>query len=138
LSAIAPGSGTAAEPALRQVVGSLRRRGLVVFISDLLMDRTLALTALRYLKHRGHEVIVLHIADPAELELAPGEETRYRDPESGVSVTLTPAEWAGAYKETVAGVVKGWGIACRSAGIRYALVPTDLAFGHALSRVLSA
>ena len=37
------GRGTAAEPALRRVVDQLRRRGLVVFISDLLLDRDLAL-----------------------------------------------------------------------------------------------
>ena len=36
---VGAGQGTAAEPALRRVVGQLRRRGLVVFVSDLLLDR---------------------------------------------------------------------------------------------------
>lgn len=133
-----PGHGTAAEPALRQVVGSLRRRGMVVLISDLLLDRSLAITALRFLRHRGHQVLVLHIADPAELDLDRGEEARFRDPETGRAVTLAPREWADAYRETVHEVVRAWGSACRSAGIRYALVPTDLAFGTALARALGA
>ena len=51
------GQGTAAEPALRRVVDQLRRRGLVVFVSDLLLDRDLALKALRFLRHRGHQVL---------------------------------------------------------------------------------
>src|SRR5207302_1016359 len=68
------GGGTAAETALGQITSLLVRRGLVVLVSDLLFDRELALTALRYLRHRGHHVIVLHLMDPAEAELsgAPG------------------------------------------------------------------
>src|SRR6266568_3257944 len=59
------GGGTAAEGALRHVTSLLARRGLVVLISDLLFDRDLALTALRYLRHRGHQVIVFHVMDRA-------------------------------------------------------------------------
>ncbi|MGH7524203.1 MAG: VWA domain-containing protein [Gemmatimonadales bacterium] len=132
------GSGTAAEPALRQVVSALRARGLVVFISDLLLDRALTLKALKYLRHRGHHVLVLHVADPAELELDQGDETRFRDPESESVVTLAPTEWADAYRRTVQGVVRAWGEACRAAGIRYALLPTDVPFGVALGRALRA
>ena len=47
------GAGTAAEPALRQVVAALRSRGMVILISDLLLDRALVLKALKFLRHRG-------------------------------------------------------------------------------------
>src|SRR5919201_303273 len=63
------GGGTAAEAALGRLTSLLVRRGLVVLVSDLLFERELALTALRYLRHRGHQVIVLHLMDPAEAEL---------------------------------------------------------------------
>jgi uncharacterized protein (DUF58 family) len=138
LAATGPGAGTAAEVALRQVVAALRSRGMVIFISDLLLDRALALKALKFLRHRGHQVLVLHIADPAELELAHGDETRFRDPESQAVVTLAPSEWGAAYRETVQGVVRAWGEACRAAGMRYALIPTDLPFGTALGQALKA
>ncbi len=138
LAARSAGQGTAAEPALRQVVGALRTRGLVVFVSDLLLDRELALKALKFLRHRGHDVLVLHVADPAELELARGGETRYRDPETRATVTLEPDEWAGAYRRTVEAVVRAWGASCRAAGVRYALVTTDQPFGSALGRALRA
>ncbi len=136
LGSTGAGNGTAAEPALRQVVAALRSRGMVIFISDLLLDRELALKALKYLRHRGHQVLVLHIADPAELELARGDETRFRDPESQAVVTLAPSEWGAAYRETVQGVVRAWGEACRASGMRYALIPTDLPFGTALGHAL--
>lgn len=133
-----PGTGTAAEAALRQVVATLRRRGLVVFISDLLLDRDLTLKALKFLRHRGHDVLVVQVADPAELELARGEERRFRDPESDRAVTLSPAEWAGAYRRAVEDAVRWWERSCAAAGARHALVTTDLPFGSALARALDA
>src|SRR3970282_1977249 len=92
VSALAPGGGTAAEPALYRVTDLLRRRGLVLFISDLLLDPKLALLALRYLRHRGHQVIVFHIMDPAELTLEDQPEARFEDPESGTGVVERPRE----------------------------------------------
>ncbi|MCI4345037.1 MAG: DUF58 domain-containing protein, partial [Thermoplasmata archaeon] len=86
------GQGTAAHEALRQVTTRLARRGMVMLISDLLFDRTLTLTALRYLRHRGHQVVVLHLMDPAEVELTGPPEVRYRDLESRGSVVVRPRE----------------------------------------------
>ncbi|MEO8633928.1 MAG: DUF58 domain-containing protein [Gemmatimonadales bacterium] len=137
LAGVVPGQGTAAEPALRRVVDLLRRRGLVIFVSDLLLERDLALRALKFLRHRGHQVIVLHVMDPAELDLGGPAEARFEDPETGASVTLRPKDWAGAYRETVAGVVSAWRRACRASGMQYHQLTTDMPFGLALRRVLA-
>ncbi len=136
LSASSVGRGTAAEPALLQVMSQLRRRGLVVFVSDLLMDRDVTLKALRFLRHRGHQVLVLHLMDPAERDLDGAAETRYEDPETGESLVLRPADWAGWYHETVRGVVTQWRVACRSHGIAYELITTDTPFGLALRQAM--
>lgn len=138
LASITPGATTAADAALERVVGTLRRRGLVIFLSDLLLDPAPATTALRYLRHRGHQVIVLHIADPGELALAPGPEQRFRDPEGDLAVTLAPDQWREAYRSAVDRAVHQWRAACHAAGIRYALMPTDVPFGPALARALAA
>ena len=136
LNVLTPGKGTAAEPALRRVVDLLRRRGLVIFISDLLLDRETALRALKFLRHRGHQVIVLHVMDPAELELGGPAEARFEDPETQQGVTLRPKDWADAYRETVLGVVKAWRRACRGSGMQYHQITTDTPFGLALRRVV--
>ncbi len=136
LGQIEPGQGTAAEPALRRVVERLRRRGLVVFVSDLLFDPPLALQALRFLRHRGHQVLVLHLMDPEEVELRGPSEARYQDPESGEAVVLRPADWAAAYSRTVGRVVAEWRVACRKRGIGYEMVTTDTPFGLALRQAL--
>ena len=128
------GRGTAAQSALRHLTGLLARRGLVVLLSDLLFDRDLVLTALRYLRHRGHQVIVFHVMDPAEEELEQGglPEVRFRDPESLASVVARPRELARAYRETVRREIAAWRTACRRHGIAYHHVRTDLPFGMAL------
>ena len=136
LDALVPGRGTAAEPALRRVLGLLRRRGLVVFISDLLLERDLALKALRFLRHRGHQVLVLHLMDPAEVELGGPAEARFEDPETQEAVVLRPRDWAEAYRATVTGVVSAWRRECRRRGIGYARITTDTPFGVALRGAL--
>jgi uncharacterized protein (DUF58 family) len=132
------GQGTAAEPALRRVVDQLRRRGLVVFVSDLLLDRELALTALRFLRHRGHQVLVLHIMDPREVTLRGPSEARFEDPETQASVILRPRDWADDYARTIDQMVLEWRLACRRHGIRYHRVITDTPYGTVLRAALDA
>jgi hypothetical protein len=137
LAGLEAGQGTAAEPALRRVVHQLRRRGLVVFVSDLLLDRELALKALRFLRHRGHQVLVLHVMDPAEVTLGGPAEARFEDPETRDAVVLRPSDWAGAYRETVRAVVHEWRLACRRHGIAYHRVTTDTPYGIVLREALA-
>ncbi|MEP6571842.1 MAG: DUF58 domain-containing protein [Gemmatimonadota bacterium] len=137
LDGLTPGQGTAAEPALRRVVDLLRRRGLVVFVSDLLLDRVLALRALQFLRHRGHQVMVFHIMDPAELTLRGPAEARFEDPETGSSVILRPKDWAAVYQQRVEGVIAEWERDCRRHDIHYHRVTTDTPFGIALRHALA-
>jgi uncharacterized protein (DUF58 family) len=131
---LAPGGGTAAEAALARVTDLLRRRGLVVFLSDLLVPQELVLLALRYLRHRGHQVLVFHLMDPAEVELDAAAQARFVDPESREGVIASPRELRREYRATVERVVAWWRGALRSAGIGYHRVTTDTPFGHALRR----
>jgi len=129
------GHGSAAEAALRHVTSLLTRRGLVVLLSDLLLDRELALTALRYLRHRGHQVVVLHLMDQGERELSGPPEVRFRDPETNDRLVVRPRELARAYRLTVEREIAAWRAACRRHGIAYHHVTTDQPFGHVLRRL---
>ena len=137
LGRVEAGQGTAAAPALQRVVGQLRRRGLVVFVSDLLLDRELAMKALRFLRHRGHQVLVLHVMDPAEVTLQATSEARFEDPETRAAVTIRPRDWAGAYERTVRDAIHEWRAACRRHGIRYHRATTDTPFGLVLREALA-
>ncbi|HET7039431.1 MAG TPA: DUF58 domain-containing protein, partial [Gemmatimonadales bacterium] len=134
LSQVEAGEGTAAEPALRRVTDLLARRGLVVFVSDLLFDRDLALRALQFLRHRGHQVMVFHIMDPREVDLSGPPEARFEDLETGEGVVVRPREFRLAYAETVRRAIDAWRTACRRNGMSYHHVTTDTPFGHVLRR----
>jgi len=136
LGALQPGHMTAAAPALQGVVERLRRRGLVVFISDLLLDQASALHALKFLRHRGHSVLVLHVLDPGELELDGPAEVRFEDPETAAAVVLRPRDWAEVYRKTVSDAIAEWRMSLRREGIRYHAIRTDLPFGRALREAL--
>src|SRR5437879_1756178 len=105
---------------------------LLARANRLLVAVELALTALRYRLHRGHQVIVLHTRDPAEAELSGPPEVRYRDPESAASLVVRPRELARAYPATVRREVDAWRTACRRHGIAYHHILTDMPFGMAL------
>ena len=120
------------------MVDQLRRRGLVVFVSDLLLDRDLALKALRFLRHRGHQVLVLHVMDPAEVALGGPAEARFEDPETRAAVVLRPRDWAGAYRghgpqrRAASGGSPAGGTASR-----YHRVTTDTPYGVVLREALA-
>jgi uncharacterized protein (DUF58 family) len=137
LAALEAGQLTAAAPALERVLGLLRRRGLVILISDLLFDPPAALAAMRFLRHRGHQVMVFHLLDPGELDLEGPAEARFEDPETRTSVVLRPRDWAVMYRRTVETAVADWRRACLSEGISYHRVTTDTPFGLALRAALS-
>ena len=138
LAALKGDGGTRADRALPRVVDLLKRRGMVIFVSDLLLDRDAALRALRFLRHRGHHVTVFHLMDPAEVELQGPPEARYVDPESGDAAVATAADLRRAYRVTVERVVSAWRRACRTSGIGYHRITTDTPFGHALRRAAAS
>jgi uncharacterized protein (DUF58 family) len=61
------GGETAVGKVLARVAERVRRRGLVVLISDLVGDVNDVLSGLRRIRSRGHDVVVFHVLDPAEL-----------------------------------------------------------------------
>jgi uncharacterized protein (DUF58 family) len=135
-----PGAGLAssAPEALRQAARLINRRGLVVLISDLLVDFAEAESAMRGLRAAGHDVTVLHVMDPAERELPSSGEALFADSESGLTVPASIADVRVAYKNTVDEVIGEWRTMFASLGIGYEVVQTDAPFGVPLRRAFAA
>lgn len=117
--------GTVAEGALRELAVRLRRRGLVVLLSDLLVARDETLTALKFLRHHGHEVLVFHLLDPGERELPQASEARFFDPETDDELLVSVADIRAEYREAVRGALSEWQRDLRPHGIDYEVVDTD-------------
>jgi uncharacterized protein (DUF58 family) len=123
---------TDAGTALRDLAGRLRRRGLVILISDLLVDVESARLALRFLRHRGHEVLVLHVIDPGERELPAVGEARFVDPETNEELPVSAADLRREYREAVEHALAEWQSELAPQGIDYVVVGTDEPLAHAL------
>lgn len=138
LSATDGGGASAGAAALARAAHVVGRRGMIVLISDLLLDVGETVRAARALRAGGHQVIVLHIMDPAERMLEPGADARFRDPETGLEVEAAPAEVRVAYSETVEAAIAEWRTALAGAGAGYATVMTDSPFGIPLRAAFAA
>jgi uncharacterized protein (DUF58 family) len=136
LQALEAGGGTSAESALRELAIRLRRRGLVVLFSDLLVAREETLTALKFLRHHGHEVLVFHLVDPGERELPPASEARFFDPETNEELLVSVADIRSEYREAVKEALAEWERDLRPHGIDYQVVDTDQPMARALRAYL--
>ena len=141
-----PPEASSAPEALHQAARLINRRGLIVLISDLLMDLPDVERAMRALRAGGHDVTVLHVMDPAEREL-PANGYLFRrvylhvvgtDPESDLAVPASIADVRLAYRNTVDEVIGEWRSMFGSLGIGYAVVSTDAPFGVPLRRAFAA
>lgn len=130
------GRASAAGDGLRQAARLVRRRGLVVLISDLLLDPPEIEEPLRALRAAGHDVTVLHVMDPAERDFTAGE-ALYRDPESGLEVAAA-AHVRAAYRETVESVIAEWRHLFGRLGVGYEVVDTTMPFAIPLRRAFAA
>lgn len=136
LAAQGPGQLSAAEQALEEVARGAPPRGLVVLISDLLVDEARACRALKRLRHQGHELLVFHTLDPGELELLGSGDAVFVDPETGDEVTARSADLRAEYRRAVARALDQWRRFCGSQGIDYYTVATDQPLGLALGEYL--
>jgi uncharacterized protein (DUF58 family) len=136
-----PGAGQAsrAGEALGKAARLVRRAGLVVLISDLLVETDDVEPALRALRAAGHDVTVLHVVDPAERDLSlAASEALLVDPESELEVPAAIADVRDAYRATVDAAIAEWRAIFARAGVGYATVSTSAPFGVPLRHAFSA
>src|SRR5437764_4546900 len=132
------GRASSAPVALEQAARLISRRGMIVLVSDLLMDIPDVERAVRALRAAGHDVTVLHLMDPAERELPSSGEAVFVDPESNLEIAASVADVRAAYRQTVDEVIDEWRTMFSSIGASYELIFTDAPFGVPLRRAFAA
>ncbi|HJN50722.1 MAG TPA: DUF58 domain-containing protein [Pseudomonadales bacterium] len=91
LSNLQATEGTDLTRPLTDMGASLKRRSLIVVISDLLDDEEAVISALRQLRSRGNDVIVFHVMDHAELTFPFTQIAEFVDLETSDRLTTSPA-----------------------------------------------
>jgi uncharacterized protein (DUF58 family) len=105
--------------ALDEVSPRIARRSLVVLASDLVDEPESFGAALRRLRARGHDLVVLHVVDEDELRFPFQGTLRFRDPETGDAVTSDARVVAEGYQRELAAFLDACERAVVSAGGEY-------------------
>jgi uncharacterized protein (DUF58 family) len=123
--------------AVKQAARLIRRPGLVIVMSDLLVDADQLESALRVARAAGHQVTVLHIMDPSERDLDVAGEAIFYDSESSLEVTATVSDVREAYRVTVEKAIAEWRARLAAIGAAYEVVMTNEPFGVPLRRAFA-
>ena len=121
---------------LDQVAATVRKRGLVIVVSDLLAATELLKTRLGYLRATGHDVVVLRVLDPAEINFPFDTPSRFRDAESGRDVYVDPNAARSGYLTRFAAHAAEVRKSCDDLGVEFVEVSTDQALGSVLFDLL--
>jgi uncharacterized protein (DUF58 family) len=137
LTSIEPRERTGLGPVLHTMAERVRRKGLIIIISDLLDDPDAILAGLRHFRHRRHEVIVFHVLDHAERTFPYKSMTRFEGLESLGDVVCDPGALRAAYLEELEQFIDEVRHGCRADRVDYVPLDTSVPLDVALTSYLA-
>lgn len=111
--------------ALHRVAASVRRRALIILISDLLGKEADINLALAHLRKQHHDVIVFQVLDPTEMDLSFKTACEFTDLETGEQLAVNPRGLAEEYRRAFGAFLEQYRDACAGLHIDYRLACTD-------------
>ena len=137
LDKIKAGNDTQIRPVLNSMADRIRKRGLVILISDLLDDPEQVLMGLNNFKYNKQEVIVFHLVDRKEYDFDFTDRTQFNDMETGATITTDPWHIRSAYKDQINESINNYRQGCRNLKIDYVQIFTDQPLDIALNQYLN-
>ena len=131
-----PGNGTNLANPLHELAEGLKKRGLIILISDLYDEPERTLSALQHFKFQGSDLLVFQIADAAELNFPFDKLTEFVDPETGETITLTGAAVRKAYAQEMEKFFGRYRKGCADLKVDYHLFDTATPLELGLSEYL--
>jgi uncharacterized protein (DUF58 family) len=95
---VTPGKSTLLAP-LKKLSDTLRRRSLVVLISDFYEDVDDIVKALSHVRGRGNDMMVFHLLDPRERDFSFADASNFIDMETGDKMPIIPEYLRDQYRE---------------------------------------
>jgi uncharacterized protein (DUF58 family) len=136
LEEIKPGGDTNIAGPIHDLAESLKRRGLVILISDLMDDPEKVLSALQHFRFRGHDVLVFHVMDTGELTFPFESMTEFSDLETDEKVLVAPEGMKPLYMEELRRFLTFYEKGCADMKVDYKLFDTTKPLEIALSEYL--
>ena len=128
LAAHTPQHRTDTGQALHMLAEMVSRRGMIVLISDLFDDASAVFNALAHFRKKMHDVILLQVLDPVELDLSIDRMAEFIDMETGEKLEIDPSSARLAYKQELQKLIDECREKCSVLNVDYRLVSTDQSF----------
>ncbi|HVX41300.1 MAG TPA: hypothetical protein VHB25_17180, partial [Gemmatimonadaceae bacterium] len=125
-------------PPLQKLSETLRRRSLVLLISDFYEDPQDVVDALGYVRGRGNDMIVFHVLDPRELDFPFADSSNFIDMETGEKMPVIPEYLRKQYRDLVREHTEALAKRVGEARADYALFDTSKPLDRALFTYLAA
>jgi len=122
---------------LHELAERIKKRGLVILISDLLDDQSNIMNGLKHFRHQKQEVIVFHILDRKELEFDFNTRTEFIDMESGEKIVTEPWHVQSDYKKLITNLQSNYKKECREHLIDYVPVFTNQSLDMSITEYLN-
>lgn len=122
---------------LRKVAEHFARRGMLVLLSDFYEEPDAVMEAIGPLRFRGHDVLVFHVLDPAELEFTFTDASAFEDLESGEQIPIVPQSLRAEYERMIRAHIDAISQRCTASRIDYMMLDTSKPLDHALFTYLS-
>ncbi len=132
LAQIEPSEKTNTAECLNSIAEKIKRRGLVIIVSDFFDDVNAILKALKHFRYKRHEVIVFQILDPIERTFAFGKDAIFRDMETTEEMTTQPYQIQKSYRDAMNEFIGKIKSECLNSNIEYNLIETSAPFDKAL------
>jgi len=110
---------------LHELADRIKKRGLVILISDLLDKPENIMKGLKHFRHQNQEVIVFHIQDRKESEFDFDTRTKFFDMETGEEIVTEPWHIRSNYNELISQLESNYKSDCREQFIDYVPIFTD-------------
>ena len=133
LSTSEPAKKTDLEAILREAAETYPRRGLMVLVSDLLVDRPSLFKGIKLLRQRGHDVLVFHVMDDDELDFDFSGTTRFEGLESNDFLNCNPRALREGYLQALQTYLDEIRHGFAQNGVAYTLVRTSQPLDKALA-----
>ncbi len=132
-----PSDKTSTAGALNILAERIRRRGMVVIISDLFDDIESISEALKHFRHKGHEVLLFQILDPREIDFDLGSGSTFVDMETSEEMLTSPHQIQAAYQQSVQDFLNSIKEICYNQNVDYHLSLSNESFDRSLLRFLA-
>ncbi|HJT30583.1 MAG TPA: DUF58 domain-containing protein [Pirellulales bacterium] len=136
LANLRPQGKTEIAKSLVQIAAMLKHRSLVMLFSDLLADPEPIIRAMHRLRHGGHDVILFHILDEAEVRFPFDGIVEFEEPESKEKLQVDASGFRADYLAEVRSFCDRYRRECFQSGIDYVQLDTSMQFDKALVEYL--